>query len=404
MNSKLTNLLGLAMALGLLAGCGSRQGEATVQREPQEAVLIPVQAAYPERGDISAHFETTTRVEAERRVEVLSKGSGVALEVSAEEGETVAAGAVLVRLEREELEAQVRQSRVSVEQHRTQLAIAKRSFDEGIGSKVEWDNARFAYEQARATLAVQEVQLANQDIVAPIGGVVTMRNVQRGQFVAAGTPIMVIVDPESYVLPINPPERELGRLRIEQTARVTIDSVRGQDFRAAIRRINPSVDPLSGTVRVLLDFDGAARPHLREGAFARVRLVMDTHENVLKVPKDAIIEENARKYVMVVREQDSPHAEAAIGAELAGAPPETPPVKVARRVEIVTGLEDSTHVEVISGLDDHDRIVTLGQHTLREGSPVRITTAEREIESSAEISVDEALSNAQDRREQGRRT
>jgi RND family efflux transporter MFP subunit len=395
---------GVVLALFVLAGCGSQRSEAKVDTGEQETIFIPVHAEEPSRGDIAAHFETTARVEAEKRVQVLSKGTGLCITVNAEEGEPVEAGSVLVELDKSELEAQVRQSRVSVEQNKTQLQIAERSYREGIGSKVEWDNARFAYEQALATLNVQQVQLDNQIVLAPISGIVTQRSVQKGQFVASGAPVFTIVDPATYILPIMPPERELPRLQLDQVAKVSIDSVQDREFNATVRRINPSVDPMSGTVKVLLDFEEAARPYLREGSFARVRLVMDTHQNVLMVPKDAVIEENARQYVMVVEEAQvgsrTPLPDAAESDPNTIVEPDA--VQIARRVEIETGLENSTHIEVTEGLSPGDLVVTLGQHTLKEGSPVTITTAENEIQSSANQTVEEALSRALARRSEAR--
>lgn len=356
-----------------LTGCGSQaQGKAPdpTSTTPPDEVLIPIQADYPMRTDISAYFETTSRIHAERRVDVISKGTGLCKRVFVEEGDRVKAGDVIAELDKEELDAQLRQTMVSVEQHKTAFEIAEQSLAEGIGSRAERDNTRFAYEQAKAMLNLQQVQLRHQTITAPISGVVTMRHIQEGMLVTTGMPAFSIVDTSSFVLPISPPEKELTRLRIGQEAKVTIDAKEGREFIAHVRRINPSVDPMSGTVKVVLDFDPEDREQLREAAFARVRLVMETHENALVVPKDAILEENTRKYLMVVREQvpETP-GEKALAA----------PMLVAERVEVETGLEDSNFVQILAGIDDNTRFVTLGQHTLKPGSAVMVTNARDEI-------------------------
>jgi membrane fusion protein (multidrug efflux system) len=361
-----------------------------------DRVLIPVQVVFPVRMNVSSYFETTARVMAERRVEIMSKGIGICREVKVEEGDTVKAGQVLAQLDKQELETQILQTKVNLESRKAALEIAERSLQEGIGSKVERDNARFANETASAMLQSQELQLQNQTIVAPIDGVITRRVVQMGQMVATGAPVFSIVDPTSYILPINPPEKELDRLRVGQEAKVSIDSYPGKDFVAHVRRINPSVDPLSGTVKVTLDFETADRALMRDSAFARVRLVMETHENVLVVPKDAILEENARTYLMTVREQTQEEANKA--AELAskeqtaeGEQPAAPtgekvdakPCMVADRVEVKTGFEDKTNIEIQSDIDEKTSVVTLGQHTLKRGSLVVATTADRELSNQA---------------------
>ena len=138
----------------------------------------------------------------------------------------------------------------------------------------------------------------------------------------------------------------------------------------------------------------------------RVRLVMETHENALIVPKDVILEENARKYVMVVRDKGTQENEVqeidvtATEAESASPVPEegtstqNEAALLAERVEVKVGLEDSDHVEILSGIDEKTRIVTLGQHTLKSGSTVTITNAEKEILSRATMSVEQALATA----------
>ncbi|HPO12950.1 MAG TPA: efflux RND transporter periplasmic adaptor subunit [Candidatus Hydrogenedentes bacterium] len=361
-----------------------------------EPILIPVQVELPKRENISSYFETTTRIMAERRVDVLSKGIGQCLKVMVEEGDEVKEGQILAELDKQELEARLRQSRVSVEQQKTAYEIAEQSLAEGIGAKAERDNTRFAYEQAKAALELLEVQIRNQTIDAPISGVITKRTVQQGMMVASGAPVFSIVDPNSYILPINAPEKELQRLQIGQTAKVSIDSAEDKEFTAHVRRINPNVDFTSGTVKVILDFDEESRQYLREAAFARVKLVMETHENAILIPKDALIEENARSYLMVIREE-TPAPSQPAPEKPAEKPAE--PKQFAERIEVQTGLEDSNSIEILSGIDDKTRIVTLGQHTLKAGSQVVVTNAQEQIVSKAnqlsQDDINEALKEMQ---------
>lgn len=389
---KVRFLLTLALCGVIAGGCGSQvQGKAETEEarpavadKPVEEILIPVQAELPARDSISAYFETTARVVAENRVEVVAKGTGIAREVNIKEGDRINKGDVIARLDQEEFEAQIRQSRVSVQQAKYQMDKAQEQLQKGILSPFEAENARFAHEQAKATLELLEVQLKNQTITAPISGIVTMKLVQDGMMVAVGVPVCSIVDPDSYILPISPPEKELVRLKEGQEALVSIDSMPGEEFVATVRRINPSVDPLSGTVKVILDFPAETRTMLREAAFARVRLVMETRENVLVVPKDTLIEENAREYLMVIEKQAAPDAA-----------PDAEPKLVAQRVEVKTGLEDSDNIEIVSGLDEGTMVITLGQHTLKAGSQVKLTNSEAEIAALADLSAEEALARSQ---------
>ena len=378
-------LAGGMLALGALApGCSNpAEGKANVNDAAvtPEVLTIPVEAARPTRDNLSAFLDTQARIEAERRVEVIAQGMGECIGVKVEEGDTVTAGQVLAELDKEELEAQLRQTRVNIRQQEHALSIAERSLAEGIGSQIERDNARFALDQAQATLNAQEIQIRNQTITSPINGIITRRNIQQGSMVTSAVPAFTIVDPASYILPINVPERELGNLRLGQEARVNIDSMPGKTLMARVDRISPSVDPVSGTVRVLLSFDAADQNLLRESAFARVRLVTETRADVLVLPKDSIIEDSTRKYVMVVRESQE-------GGEA---------FQVAERVEIQTGLEDGSQVEVLGGVEEDTPVVTLGQHTLKEGARGTITNARESIAARATITPEQALETAKGR-------
>lgn len=376
----------------VLAGCNMKEAEGKVKEaespeaaakaalEKEKASIIPVQAAKPERAAISDYFETTTRIVAERRVEVTAEGIGQCTSVKVEEGDTVSKGQILAELDRSEMEAALAQARVNVQQTKYQMEKAKEQYERGILSSFEAENARFMYEQAVATLNVQQVRISKQTITAPIDGVVTRKTLQTGQMVAAGVPAFSIVDPASYILPINPPEKELPNLSIGQKARVTIDSDEGRELTASVRRINPSVDPVSGTVKVTLDFDDADRSSLRESAFARVRLIKETHEDAILVPKDVIIEENARRYLMVVQEEPGEGE----GAKKL----------IAVRTEIQVGLEDKDRIEVTSGITADTTFVTLGHQSLKAGSQVSITSADAEVAARAETTVEEALEAA----------
>jgi len=420
----------LVAVLAVGAGCNQMPGQKKAEEEPakekaaastEEVVVIPVETQQPHRGSISLYFETTSRVEAEKRVQVVAEAIGACQSVHCEEGDFVEAGKVLAQLDARDVLATIGQTEVQVRQTKTQLDIAERSLAEGIGAQAERDNARFAHDQALASLNMHKVQLEKMTVRAPISGLVTKRNVQVGQLVASGAALFQLVDPASYILVINPPEKELGRLAVGQVAKVTVDALGDAEFDARVRRINPGVDSATGTVKVLLEFDEGTRRELRESAFARVRLVLDTHENALLVPKDALIEENARRYLFTVEEdvvvetaeEGPPAAETApvvaasvggaAGAPVApadgdaaagggdGAGKDGKPRLVAKRVEVETGLEDSTHIEILTGLVDGAQVVTLGQHTLKPGTCVTVTNADAEISSSLGMDASKAL-------------
>ena len=384
------------MRVGGRAGGGG--GAAVPYVAPE--IVVPVETAPLARGNIATYFETTSRVEAERKVDVAAKAAARCESLKAEVGDLVEQGQILAELERDETEATYAQSEVTTRQNKTSYELAREQYEEGLGPKVEMDNARYAYEQSLATLETQKIQLENLTIRAPIAGIVTQRDIQPGMLVSSGFLAFRIVDPTSYILTISPPERELPRLEVGQVAKVTVDALRGREFDAKIRRINPSVDPVSGTVKVVLDFDEEARKSLHDSAFTRVKLVMATLQNVLLVPKEALLEEEGRQYVFVVR--DPPAAADGSKPGAADSTDATTEVTgVAERVDVQIGVEDAQRVQIIGGLQESDQIIVSGQHSLRPGSRVHVTTVHDEVWKKAESSADEALERAKAKRAAG---
>jgi membrane fusion protein (multidrug efflux system) len=434
--SKYFKVVGLAVLLAVASGCGNlmkggggadpgEDGSPPKEEKKVTEVVFPVEATKPHRAAISAYATTASTILAERRVDIISKGLGQCLELMAEEGDEVRAGDILAELDKAEIEAQIEQSRVSVAQQKHALDLAKKQRGT-MGYIAEDENrARFAHDQALASLNILNVQLKNLTIRAPIGGIITQRNIQVGMLVSSGAPVYTVMDPTSLVLPVNLPERELSRLHEGQKARVVIDSLQGEELDAQVLRINPTVD-VSGTVKVTLTFDAETCKRLREGLYARVRLVMETHEQALLLPKDAVLEENTRAYVMVILEkaleeekpetpvegeapeEDAKEAkpqeevgeeadEGAVDEEAVEEVVNVKPRFIAERVEVQTGLEDREYIEIISGIDEDALVVTLGQHTLKSGSAVKVTTATAEILARQKLSPKEALAAAKEK-------
>lgn len=352
------------------------------QVETTKPIAFPVEAVFPIKKDISKYFETTTRITAEKKVDVISKGMGICEEIYVEEGDYVKEGQVLAKLDTSEVETQILQTKVNIEKCKSALEIAENSLKEGIGSKVERDNARFALDAAEATLKIQQLQLKNQTITAPISGIITRRNLQKGVMVSVGMPVFSIVDPDSYVLPINIPEREISKVYLDQKAEVVIDSCPSEKFIASISRISPTIDPSTGTIRTTLRFSENNNSEcIKDSAFARVKLIMEVHKDALVIPKDAVLEESGKKYIFTVQSKTENDIKQLTEEELKTTQ------FTAQKVEIEVGLEDSFYYEILKGIDEHTLVITLGQMNLKPGSIIEVTSLEKILSSDVHTST-----------------
>ena len=392
---------GIALVvLLLLQGCKEGDNKADASRKPQERITYSINAEFPSRMSLFDSKEMDGNILAERSVDVVSKGTGECKKMLVEEGDIVKEGQVIAELDQEELEVQLLNSSLSVQQQKYQYDMLKAQSDDpliGTASPFEVKNAKLAWDQAAASLKLQQVQLRHQKIKAPISGIITRKTIQKGMMVTAGAPVVTIVDPTSYYLPARIPEKDLGKLQNGQAAQVEVDSLGGDPIPATVRRIDHDIE--GGFVTIIMDFDKEIRKQLREGAYVRVHLIVETHENALVVPKDAVLEEGGRQHVLVVRDEP-PIVTDDDEAEVEAKPEEDAKThKIAEKVYVDVGLEDSNYFEILSGITESDQIVTLGQRSLEPGSRVKVSSVEEELESRAEMTPEEALEKANQERE-----
>ena len=119
-----------------------------------------------------------------------------------------------------------------------------------------------------------------------------------GETVTPGRECFRIEDFDPLLARLFFPERELGRVRVGQPAKLTLDAFPGREFAAQVSLVNPVVDRANGTVKVTLEVRDPQRL-LRPGNFARVRLRTGSFEDVMVLPRRAMIEEDGEHYVFV---------------------------------------------------------------------------------------------------------
>ncbi|MGH2594030.1 MAG: efflux RND transporter periplasmic adaptor subunit [Anaerolineae bacterium] len=194
--------------------------------------------------------------------------------------------------------------------------------------------ARAQLEQSRISLEQARLRLANAQIVAPFDGVVTKVNVKVGE-PSGATPAIEIADVSGYHVNVLIDEIEIALVQAGQTVEVTLDALPGVTLSGAVARIDPAGTISQGVVnynvRVDLDPTDAA---LRLDMTANVRILGETHADVLAVPTAAVRSDAEGAYVMTIS-QSGP-----------------------KRVPVTIGLSDGDLTEVTG--------------ELREGQPVFI--------------------------------
>jgi membrane fusion protein, multidrug efflux system len=346
MNTPLIRASAVALAAALLAGCPDKKKE-----DKKEEAAVPVEVARVTAGPIDAAYRGTATLEAEDEATVVARTSGVIQQVLAEEGQRVAAGQVLARLETDRLKLEVARARAEADKARENYERNTRIFEKNLISRELYDQSRFTLDAARAAYELAALTLRESEIRAPIGGVISARYVKAGNAIQPNTPVFRITQMDTLHANVFVPERDIHKLAPKQAATLVVDAWPGKVFKGAILRVNPVVDAGTGTVKVTVEMASGQR-ELKPGMFGRVEVLYDRRESATLVPKDAVLTEDAAQSVFVVADGK------------------------ARRQPIRIGYSDAWNYEVLEGLKAGDQVVTTGQASLKDDARVHVVNAE----------------------------
>ena len=318
---------------------------------PGGASAVPVEIASVERRSVSQFLETNGTLEAEYEVDIVTRTAGPIVELSAEEGMQVREGQVLARIDDRELKAQVSTAQVALAEARRAHDRAEQSREQQLISEEVYDQALATMESAEAVLAERQIQLDYTTIAAPFDGVIVERAVKGSENLTANQRIFRISDFNPLLCPIQVPEKELSNLRVGQPGYVVVEAWPEERFTSRVLRISPIIDATSGTIKVTLQVNGQGK--LRPGMFASVYLVIDTHEDALVIPKQALSLESLADTVYIVGDN------------------------VAERRDVSLGFEEADVVEVTAGLSEGEQIIVVGQDGLSDGTPINVLAGGR---------------------------
>jgi RND family efflux transporter MFP subunit len=308
---------------------------------------VPVEIATVLPREISSYYYTTATLEPERKVAVLAKIAGQLAELRVEEGARVSQGAVLCRIEDTEPKLALEEARINLEKQEREIARIEKMFEEKLISDREYSDATYQYDVAKNQHATALVRYEYTQVRAPFSGVVTARFVEAGQNLAVGAQLFEIADTNPLLVRMYLPESELKDVSVGQQVSIEPDNAPGTRLSGRVVRIAPEVDERTGTVKVTAETEGGAMP----GSFARVRVVTDTRQETLTVPRRGLLSD-AGEFFVYVAEADS-----------------------VRKVPVRVGYQNEEYSEVLSGVDEGDSVVVVGAGALRTGMKVKILDA-----------------------------
>ena len=340
--SRLMCVLALGIApLGAFAQAASKGAAGTPSPGmPVKAVAAKLAPAVDEATAIGT-------LRADESITVRPEVAGRIAEIRFNEGTSVAKGALLVRLDQAELAAVVASSAAQLKWDMQRLERSDDLFHKGFISQQALDDQKTSLARAKAKHAEDQARLAKTEMRAPFGGVMGLRQVSEGAYVAAGTDIARLEKIDQLKLDFRVPEAFLARLRAGQNVKVGVDAHLGRESSGSIYAIEPAVDEQTRTV---LARARVANPELRlrPGMFARVQVTLGVRENAVWIPEAAIVPRGQESYVYRVANGK---------ADL---------------VRVRTGIRKVGEVEVVNGISAGDLVVTEGSQRIGPGAAVQV--------------------------------
>ncbi len=314
----------------------------------EELRAVPVEVTTIAAGQISSFVLTNASLETEETVDVFPQVTGLVVKLLAEEGDYVKKGAPLLEIDEREYKLREDAGRVNFEKQKNAFARANSMFEKQLLSAAEFEGAKLTMEQARIEWEQAQLTLDYCRIKAPISGVVSERIARIGGRLLTSTKIYSLVNLDLLLAKIHLTEKDALRTKAGQRAEIISEALPGQTFIGQVDRISPVVDATSGMVRVTIQLNDKKRL-LKPGMFVNVHLITDSKTNAALVPKRAVIYDDNRQFVFVVR-QDT----------------------LAVRVPLTPGYSDRDNIEALGGVSIGDTIIIVGHNAMKDSARVKI--------------------------------
>lgn len=299
-------------------------------------------------------FTAIGSVVAVQGVTITPELAGTVREIDFESGAAAAQGALLVRLDTSAEEAQLRAVQAQVELARINLAREKTLREQNMVSQSELDSAEATMKQNQADADAIRATIEKKTIRAPFAGQLGIRQVNLGQYLDAGKPIVWLQTTSPVYADFSLPQQDLSQLSNGMPARLQIDAYPGRNFEGTLTALNPGLDQTTRSISLRATFDNPNQL-LRPGMFARVQVLLPEHKDVLVIPATSVLRSPSGDSVFVIE----------ASTDQTGKPSE----KVRQQL-VQLGTERGDFVSVESGLKAGERIVSAGQFKLRTGMAV----------------------------------
>jgi membrane fusion protein (multidrug efflux system) len=341
-------------------------GQAAAFQPPPEAVTTVVAQQEKWPTTLSA-IGTVVPVQG---VTVSADLPGIVAQIAFESGASVHEGDLLVQLDTKQEQAQLAQQQARLAAVEAGRELARLNFDrmhglvdEGAITRAEYDRAVAEQKQTMAEQTQTEAQaeeiratIARKTIRAPFSGILGLRQVNLGQYLSGGDPVVPLQSQDPIYVNFGVPQQDAGQVRVGQTVRITTEDLTGVALTGRITAINSIVDEATRNVQIQATL---ANPtgKLRPGMFVQTEVLLGANRAAVTLPASAISYAPYGDSVFVVEEMKRPNGQTYRGV---------------RQQFVKLGAARGDQIAVLSGIKPEEEIVTSGVFKLRNGAAVLV--------------------------------
>lgn len=281
---------------------------------------------------------------------------GIVEKIAFESGKPVQEGDVLVRLDTRQEQAQLTAAEADLELARITFERMKGLVEHDAVSRAEFDNAAAAHKQAEAKIREIRATIERKTIRAPFPGMLGIREVNLGQYLTGGAPVVPLQSLNPIYVNFGVPQQRVGEMRLGRTVRVTAADLGDAAYNGRVTAVDSIVDEATRNVRVQATL---ANPggKLRPGMFVQSQVLVGANRSVITLPASAINYAPFGDSVFIVTDLKDPKGNTYRGV---------------RQQVVKLGGARGDQMSVLSGISPGDEVVTSGVFKLRNGAAVQV--------------------------------
>lgn len=356
----------LISGLILISGCDA-------EKKTEAKKLIPVMTYQTHLEEISSYIKLTGGLEAGTDLDLYSMSSEKIKEIYVKEGDRVEKGTLLLEQENEIARQGVRLGLAGVNSARSQLELAAKEYsrmeqllEEKAVTQQQFDQIKMQKNSAEAGLELAEAQLEQVKkqleytrIYAPFSGEIAMLYFREGQMVAAGVPVVKLVNSQKMTARLQASELDYQALYVGQSVEARFPALPDSVYMGKVISIDKAIDPHSRTLELTVEL--SETDLLRSGMFGEFLLVTKQHKDVIVLSDEAVM--TRTKILIDKNGKQTTEKEYYVFLEKG---------KEAVLQTVKTGIHSKGRLEITDGLKTGDQVIVVGQNIVKAGDKVKV--------------------------------